>query len=138
MSGVGFGYPEAAPVPAGAAVVATSEAWDNDDPVRGRVQVVQVPDSSWAAVQGAYESAYPASSGWQQRKSAYPQLCLVNTTDKNYDEVVDVAAYEGTRVKQDPRRYLVMVTRVERGMGECGAAWCWVEVDLLKPADTAH
>lgn len=127
----GLRYPTPAPLPPGASVVATSNASDDDDPLRGKIQVVDVGRASWRTVQEHYVAAYPQSSGWRVHKGDHERLCLLNTTNAHHDSVLDVAPYEGTRVASTPHRYLVMITHVERGQGNCNAAWQWAPVDLL-------
>jgi len=137
--GANFGYPDAAPVPDSAQVVASDTSWDDDDePLRSRQQVVDLGSGSEAELLAFYRNAYPPSEGWkdgavEQGVDADHKLCLVNMENSDYVEVVEVYEYGGTRVPASPSRRLVLVSRLA-GWGEeaCSFVFGWVSTDMFQ------
>jgi hypothetical protein len=136
--GANFGYPDAAPVPDTAQVVASDTGSDDDDPLRSRQQVVDLGTGSEAELLAFYRNAYPPSEGWKDGAvepgiDADHKLCLVNTENSDYVEVVEVYEYHGTRVPASPSRRLVLVSRLA-GQGEdsCGFVFGWVSTDMFQ------
>ncbi len=80
-----------------------------------------------------YQTAYPASEGWTEGAAVdHEQLCLVNTEDPGYTEVVEVYQYEGDRVRASQTRRLVTVSRIKNPDPEvCGVALAWINIDLF-------
>jgi len=130
--GANFDYPSAAPVPAGASVVLTDKGWDDDDPIRSRVQVIDAGGTTVDGLRDFYRDAYPRSDGWMTVDSEGQELCLVNRTNDDYTQVLDVTRYEGSRVTVQPDRHLVVVSRIEHAPRRpCGVAAAWIPMNLL-------
>lgn len=130
--GADFGYPAAPPMPDDATVVVTDEGWDDDDPIRSNVQVLDAPGWSPEQMRDFYVQAYPAPD-WNALKVGRGQeLCLVNRTNNGYTQVLDVSSYSGTRVAVQPHRHLVVISRIEHPPKRpCGYADLWIPMDLL-------
>lgn len=126
---VSLDYPQAPPVPPGSTVLAEGEGWDNDDPIRTRAVVVDSADEQ--ALLDFYRQAYPELKDVAVTSQA---LCLVKQR-ADYTEVVDVWAYEGTRVPAQPGRYLVSSSRYlgtgPGPKGYCGHSGGWLPIDLV-------
>ena len=139
--GADFDYPAAPALPDGATVVVTDKGWDDDDPIRSKVQVVDTP--GWPTRKPAgptpeqllnfYRTRYPASDGWRTEEvDRVQELCLVNRTTPGYTQVLDVTPYAGTRVSVRPTRHLVVMSRIEvQPRHPCGFAGSWLPADLL-------
>lgn len=130
--GASFDYPEAAPVPHGVSVVATDTGWDDDDPIRSRQQIVDLGATTQPDFLAFYRDAYPGSEGWTDGKMrGDQQLCLVNKSDPDFTEVVEVYKYGGTRVPVTPARRLVTVSRIEHPDPHvCDFSLAWTSSDL--------
>jgi hypothetical protein len=112
--GASFDYPDEAPIPDSATVVVTDKGWDDDDPMRSRQQVIDFRGSAPAALLDFYREAYPASEGWEEAKvDGSAELCLVNRSNEDYTEVLEVFRYRGTRVRPTPGRHLALIHRRE-------------------------
>jgi hypothetical protein len=140
--GADFGYPAAPPLPDGASLVVTDKGWDDDDPIRLTVQVIDAPGwptrkpapSTPAQVLDFYRAQYPASGGWRTEKAGpVHELCLVNRTNAGYTQVLDITPYLGSRVPARPHRHLVVVSRIEvQPRHPCFFAAPWLPSDLLR------
>lgn len=134
LYGAGFDFPDAAPVPAGATVVATDTASDDDDPLRSRQQVLDLGTTTTQdELLAFYRDAYPVSEGWREVERSGPdQLCLVDDEDPDRTDVVEVVAWTGTRVPSAPTLRLVSVSRFERPDPDvCGLSLAWTSTDLF-------
>ena len=139
--GADFGYPAAPPLPDSASVVVTDKGWDDDDPIRSKVQVVDTPGWPTRTPAGPtseqlldfYRAQYPTSDGWRTEKvDRVQELCLVNRTNPGYTQVLDIAPYSGRRVAVRPHRHLVVMSRIEaQPRRPCGFAAIWLPSDLL-------
>lgn len=134
--GADFSYPDDLPVATMATAVLSDEGWDDDDPIRTRLQVVDVGDANGAVLTDFYRQSFRPSEGWIEQEpgtgsGANQSLCLVNNSSERYTEVVEVFAYTGGRVDVRKGRYLVMITRVQDDEGHpCGVAFPWIAMDL--------
>lgn len=131
--GANFDFPAALPLPQAATAVVSADGADDDDPMRSRQQVVDVPADATVALPAFYRQMFPASQGWSDLPVTGDQeLCLVNKTSDKYTEVVEVFNYTGSRVPTQPGRHLVMISRFESADADpCGMANAWVDSDLL-------
>lgn len=131
--GANFAFPDALPLPQGSTAVLSADGADDDDPMRSRQQVVDVPADATVALPAFYRQRFPASQGWSDLPVTGDQeLCLVNKTSDKYTEVVEVFNYTGSRVPTQPGRHLVMISRFESADDDpCGLANAWVDSDLL-------
>jgi hypothetical protein len=131
--GAGFDYPEAAPVPETATVLAIDKGSDDDDPIRSRQQILDLGATTQADLLAFYRDAYPDSGGWKDGKMrGDQQLCLVNKENPEYTEVVEVYKYGGTRVPVTPTRRLVTVSRIAHPDAHvCGFSLIWTNTDLF-------
>jgi hypothetical protein len=134
LYGANFDFPDALPVQQSATVVLSDEGSDDDDPMRSRQQVIDVPADSAAALLTFYHQTFPATKGWTDEPVHGDQeLCLVNRSNDQYTEVVEVFSYTGSRVPVQPGRHLVMISRLQDTGDEdpCGLANAWVASDLF-------
>lgn len=138
LYGADFGYPSAPAAPDGARVLVTARAADDDDPMRGRVLVLDLGGAEAAEVGSSYREAYPADDGWIDLRltSGDQRLCLVRRTDEGWTDYVEVFRYRGSRVEAQPDRVLVMRSRIANVTPDterrtCGLATGWVSPDLL-------
>lgn len=126
---VALDYPAAPVVPPGSVVLAEGEGADDDDPIRTRAVVVDAGDED--AVKDFYRQAFPDFEDVPVKSQS---LCLVRRSP-DYTEVVDVWAYEGTRIPARPGRYLVSTSRyLGKGGGPkdyCGNSNGWLPIDLV-------
>ena len=134
MYGAGFDYPSALPLPQSATTVLSDDGADDDDPMRSRQQVIDMPTDSAPALLAFYRQTFPATKGWtDQPVQGDHELCLVNRSNDKYTEVVEVFSYTGSRVPVQPGRHLVMISRLQASGDEdpCGMANAWVASDLF-------
>lgn len=133
ITGARLDYPQAAPFPAGTAVLVADKGRDDDDPIRSRQQVLDLGATTQADLVEFYRDAYPSSEGWQDAKMrGDQQLCLVNKENSEYTQVVEVEMYGGTRLPVTPKRRLVTVSRIEHpDQHVCGLASAWTSLDLV-------
>jgi hypothetical protein len=133
--GASFGYPDDPPTPDSASSVLSDEGWDDDDPIRTRVRVVDsgAGDQQGAALLDFYRETFGPQDGWTEEDPTGEQvLCLVNQSDERFTQVIDVFPYAGSRVDVRPGRYLVMNSRIEEPDTDdaCGIATSWIPSDL--------
>jgi len=131
--GANFDYPAKLPVPASATEVLTDQGWDDDDPIRTQIQVLDFGDTSEDAIAAFYVNAFTAADGWAKSDTASDEiLCLVRTEESGYTEVIEVDNYTGSRVAPKPGRMLTMTSRIEEGYDDyCDVAWDWVPGALI-------
>ena len=67
--GANFDFPAALPLPQAATAVVSADGADDDDPMRSRQQVVDVPADATVALPAFYRQMFPASQGWSDRIS---------------------------------------------------------------------
>jgi hypothetical protein len=140
LYGANFDYPSDPPIPPKAVSVASDFGWDDDDPLRARVQVLDLKSGSLKDLLDFYVDAFPTSRGWTQVPTADDQvLCLANRSDERYTELVELFPYRGSRVDVGSDRYLAMISRFEQLQPDplpdddpCGLATAWVSMDLLE------
>jgi hypothetical protein len=124
-------------VPESAKVVVTDKGWDDDDPIRLRVAVVDIGDSLAGTMLDFYRETYPGADGWKEQKvdPKAQELCLVRKTHHRYSEFVEVFPYSGSRVPAGPGLHLITISRLqslEPGGEEktCGLAQGWIPSDV--------
>ena len=138
----GYDWPPDPPVPASAAVIASDRGWDNDDPMRSALLVVDVGTMTTQQLVESTRAALPEAEGWYEQDSREASdadvLCLVREGDAA-TEVVEIWRYEGTRVDQAPGRYLLARTAFysaygppPHGGGMCGASLAWAPPDVFR------
>lgn len=126
-------YPAVPAAPDRARVLVNEDAEDDDDPLRARVQVVQMTramprDSVWHF----YRSSFPESRGWRAERSTAEDLCLVRGGNGQYVAVVQVRPFVGHRFAQSPDRYLVTSSHISTANDQtCGGADAWISSDLI-------
>lgn len=138
LYGADFGYPAAPAVPHSASVVVTDKGSDDDNPMRARVKVVDIENSTLASFLDFYRTTYGSDQGWKQLKvdQQNEALCLVNHSNDRYTEFVEVFPYRGDRVDLRRGRYLVTISRFEsiklgRDAKSCGLTLGWIPEDLF-------
>jgi hypothetical protein len=136
--GANFDYPDEPAAPKTSNVLVQDKGWDDDDPMRARIKVIDVGKSSAAALDAFYRATYGPADGWVQLAAdqSYQDLCLVRHSNSRYTEFVEVFPYTGSRVPTEPSRYLVMTSRLQHidpggDANSCGLATAWIPVDLL-------
>lgn len=131
--GANFDFPRILPLPPAATEVLSDEGADDDDPMRSRQQIVDVPADSPLALPAFYRQMFPASEGWSDLPvKGDQQLCLANWSTDDYTEVVEVFNYTGSRVPTQPGRHLVMISRLQHADDDpCGMAAIWIPSDLF-------
>ena len=131
--GAKFDFPAALPLPQGTTAVLSADGADDDDPMRSRQQVVDVPAGSTVSLPDFYRDLFPAGQGWSDLPLTGDQeLCLVNKRNDEYTEVVEVFNYTGSRVPAQPGRHLVTISRFQSADADpCGLANAWVDSDLF-------
>jgi len=130
LYGADFDYPEPPAVPSGVRVLLSETARDNDNPMRGRVQIVATGRTALGAVLDDYRRAYPPGQGWVEVSGDHDvrqRLCLVHRSDGAATDVLEVFDYSGERLTPRRDRYLVVASRFQAGGGEqCGASLVFV------------
>ncbi len=130
--GAKFDFPQALPIPPAATAVTSDDGSDDDDPLRSRQQVVDVPADSAVTPAAFYRQTFPASQGWSDLPvKGEQQLCLVNRNNDKFTEVIEVFNYTGSRLAIQTGRHLVMISRFQSADPDpCGQALPWVSTDL--------
>jgi hypothetical protein len=131
--GADFGYPAAPSLPDNATLIVTDNGWDDDDPIRSNVQVIDFPGPAPEQLLDFYRAEHPPSDGWKtMRVGPVQELCLVRRTNNGYTQVLDVTPYAGARVAVQPDRHLVVMSRIEfPPRRPCRYAEAWIPSDLL-------
>lgn len=131
--GAQFSYPPEPKAPADISVAVRDRGWDDDDPMRIRVQVVDAPGVSQEQLAAAYGQGLTEADGWTARHPAGAVLCLFNDTRPGYRQILEIWPYVGSRVEPRPGRYLVMNSRIlPRWNRVCGEAGAWIPSDLVQ------
>lgn len=113
--GASFDYPSPPPVPTGTSVVVEDTGADDDDPIRSRVLVLDTQTIADGELKDSYRDAYPRSDGWAPAQRPHgADLCLVNRTDDEFTQVLEVYPYAGSQVAGKPERRLVVLSRTEQ------------------------
>lgn len=140
--GADFDYPNEPPTPPGATVIADAKGWDDDEPMRGREVVIDIEEVRPAELVEFYRERFPSSEGWLQGKpdadvGGGHLLCLVNQSDKRFDEYVEIYPYARRFKSAGAHRYLVSISRLyvmpewgKRTVNRCGLAGAWFPTDL--------
>lgn len=137
LAGCGFfasgpDYPAELPVPPSATKVVSDTGSDNDEPMRSRQQVLDMPGVDAHDLLAFYQDAFPETHGWSAKSVAEGQLvCLSRQSEEGFFEFVEVFTYQGSRVDQRPDRFLSMASRFQDPT-ECGSAFPWVPSDLIE------
>ena len=139
--GGNFDYPDEPAIPGTANVLSVDKGSDDDDPMRARIKVIDIGNSSAGALLNFYRATYGSADGWAQITvdGRHQELCLVRHSDNRFSEFVEVFPYSGSRVPVEHGRHLVMISRLEPGDEEnsCGFAKAWVPSDLLEAYDVS-
>lgn len=132
--GASFDYPSAPAVPPRASLVASDTGADDDDPIRSRIQVIEGGNRQGDDLVDRYRRIYTPADGWKiGRHQGWQEFCLVNREEDGYTQVLDVSAYDGSRVPTGSDRHLVVFSRIEQPPARaCGFADAWVSTDLLR------
>lgn len=131
---LGFGpdYPADLPMPPRATKVVSDTGSDDDEPMRSRVQVLDVPKADAHDLLGFYEGIFPETRGWSPKSATEGQLvCLSRQSDDGFFEFVEVFTYRGSRVDERPDRFLAAASRFQNE-AHCGSALAWVPLDLIE------
>lgn len=140
--GANFDYPKQPPLPPGARAIATAKGWDDDDPMRGREVVIDVGSTRPAELVAFYRERFPIAEGWRQGTpdpdvGGGHLLCLVDQSDKKFDEYVEIYAYHRGFKSAGPNRYLASISRLyamgddgDRTADRCGLAGIWFPMNL--------
>jgi hypothetical protein len=139
--GANFDYPDEPATPGTAHVLSVDKGSDDDSPMRGRIKVIDIGNSSAGTLLNFYRPTYGSADGWAQVTvdGRHQELCLVRHSDNRYSEFVEVFPYRGSRVAAKLGRHLVMISRLEPGDEEssCGFARAWIPSDLLEAFDVS-
>jgi hypothetical protein len=139
--GANFDYPDDPATPGTATVLSVDKGSDDDSPMRARIKVIDIGNSSAGALLNFYRATYGPADGWAQLTvdGRHQELCLVRHSHNRYSELVEVFPYRGARVTAKRGRHLVMISRLEPGDEEssCGFADAWIPSDLLAPYDVS-
>ena len=101
--GASFDCPDKAPVPDWRPWSSRIRHRTDDDPMRSRQQVIDIRETAPSTFLDFYREAYPAEEGWEDAKRDGSKLCLVNGSNEDYTEVLEVFPYEGSRVRDVAR-----------------------------------
>ena len=97
------GVPDELPIPPSATVVVVDTAHDGDDPMEGRVQVLDAGAGGVDELVAFYEASFPEADGWVRAEAPDGELmCLVRRNKNSPTEVIDLIAYNGARVDVKP------------------------------------
>lgn len=130
--GPGLDYPAELPVPPLASEVVSDTGSDDDEPMRSRQQVLDIPKTSGSELLTFYQGTFSEAQGWSTETGLEGQLvCLSRQSEEGYFEFVEVFRYEGSRVDVRPDRYLAVASRFQDGT-HCGGAMAWVPIDLIE------
>ena len=138
----GYDWPPDPPVPASASVIASDRGWDNDDPIRSALLVVDVGTMTTQQLVDSTRAALSEADGWHEQVPGEPLgtdvLCLVRE-GAAATEVVEIWRYEGTRVDEAPGRYLLARSAFysaygppPHGGGMCGVSLGWAPTDMFR------
>lgn len=133
-----YAYPPDPLVPAGRTAVLSDRSWDDDDPIRITLLVLDAGQTPQADVVSAHRSAFPEAQGWAAFPYDQSVVCLVRI-DGDVVETVELWPYTGTRVPAHDGMYLAMRTRMYLRGGApaapvpdmCGHGLGWVSTDLF-------
>ena len=131
---LGFGpdYPTELPLPPSASEVVSDTGSDEDEPMRSRQQVLDVPNASAIELLSFYQGIFTEARGWSTEATNDGQLvCLSRKSDEGYFEFVEVFPYKGSRVDVRPGRFLATASRFQNE-SHCGSALAWVPLDLIE------
>lgn len=131
---LGFGpdYPMELPLPPSASEVVSDTGSDEDEPMRSRQQVLDIPNASASELLNFYQGIFPEARGWSTEATSEGQMvCLSRESDEGYFEFVEVFPYEGSRVDVRPDRFLATASRFQ-DESHCGSALAWVPLDLIE------
>jgi hypothetical protein len=139
LYGADFDYPESPAERPGARTLVTDKGWDDDDPMRARVTVIDMGTEPRDGMLDFYRSTYGHEDGWRGQvvdARDGQELCLVRHTDDGYAELLEVFPYAGSRVDRGRGRHLVMLSRLGSldpgpDARSCGLATAWISTDLL-------
>lgn len=125
-------YPAELPVPPLASIVLSDTGFDDDEPMRSRQQVLDIPNASANDLLGFYQGMFPETRGWSAKDTTDGQLvCLSRESDEGFYEFVELFTYEGSRIDTHPDRFLSTASRFQ-DPADCSSALAWVPSDLIE------